>query len=251
MTERGKGHRVLKGLLIIVGVLGALYCLWFATTPWRFSVGKTLQLREDVKTFLRETENSREMNGGREIPYQELRELLEQYNEDIFLNEQADLSSSQAYSNFQIDFREYGLNSDAFAVLTIPKIDLEMPVYIGASNGNLANGAAVLSQTSVPIGGINTNSVISGHRGWNGYKYFMDVPKLEMGDSVFITNPWETLEYRVFEIKIVEPGDIKSILIRPGQDILTLLTCHPPSSGGQFRFLVFCERVDPAAESAS
>ena len=184
----------------------------------------------------------------REIPYQELWDLLVAYNEEIFIDEQSDLNSSQAYSNFQIDFREYGLKSDAFAVLTIPKIDLEMPVYIGASNGNLANGAAVLSQTSVPIGGENTNSVISGHRGWNGYKYFMDVPKLEPGDEVYITNPWETLKYRVFEIKIVDPSDIKSILIRPGRDILTLLTCHPPSSGGRYRFLVFCERADDAAE---
>ena len=56
----------------------------------------------------------------------------------------------------------------------------------------LANGAAVLGQTSVPIGGVNTNSVIAGHRGWNGYPYFLNLDELQIGDLVFFGNTYSS-----------------------------------------------------------
>ena len=44
-------------------------------------------------------------------------------------------------------------------------------------------------------------------------------------------------------IRIVYPDDIDAILIQPGKDMITLMTCHPPNTGGRFRYLVYCERV--------
>ena len=90
----------------------------------------------------------------------------------------------------------------------------------------------------------NTNAVIAGHRGRNGYKYFQDIEALEVGDEVYITTLWDTLTYSVTEIKIIEPGDIDSIKIQQGRDLVTLLTCHPYASGGKYRYLVFCERTE-------
>jgi len=63
------------------------------------------------------------------------------------------------------------------------------------------------------------------------------------GDEVTITNIWGTLRYQVTETQIIAPNDVNAILIRPGRDMITLLTCHPPNTGGRFRYLVFCERV--------
>ena len=45
------------------------------------------------------------------------------------------------------------------------------------------------------------------------------------------------------EIKIIEPNAVNDILIQEGRELLTLMTCHPPNSGGRFRYLVICERV--------
>lgn len=59
-----------------------------------------------------------------------------------------------------------------------------------------------------------------------------------------ITNLWETLTYTVSEIRVIEPSDIASVLIQPGRDLMTLLTCHPYGSGGRYRYLVFCERTN-------
>ena len=177
-------------------------------------------------------------------PYKELYDAITEYNDYIFEEGQNGLTSRTSYQLQLFDLTQYGLPDQTFGVIYIPKMDVELPLYLGASDENMANGAAVLSQTSVPIGGVNTNAVIAGHRGWNGYKYFQDIELLDKDDIVYITTFWETLVYKVSEIKVVTPDDIGSIHIQPGRDMITLLTCHPYASGGKYRYLVFCDRED-------
>ena len=117
-------------------------------------------------------------------------------------------------------------------------------IYLGATELHMAAGAAHLSQTSLPIGGMDTNCVIAGHRGYNGARYFRNLDKLHVGDLVTVTNLWETLRYRVCEIRIIDPSDVDEILIQPGRELLTLLTCHPYASGGRQRYVVYCERSE-------
>jgi sortase A len=107
----------------------------------------------------------------------------------------------------------------------------------------MAKGAAHLSQTSLPVGGMNTNCVIAGHRGYSGAAFFRYVPELKPGDEVIISNLWETMTYVVTETKIIMPNEVDQILIQEGRDMITLLTCHPYASGGKQRYLVFCDRV--------
>lgn len=175
-------------------------------------------------------------------PYAELYEAMTAYNEKIYAERQQGLSDPQAYEEAGVDLSAYGLEDGVAAVLSIPAIELEMPVYLGASYDNMAAGAAVLGQTSLPIGGENTNCVIAGHRGWNGAAYFLNIDKLTEGDNVQLINPWETMNYTVTEIRIIEPTDIAQILIQDGRELLTLMSCHPYASGGKYRYLVICER---------
>ena len=107
----------------------------------------------------------------------------------------------------------------------------------------LAAGAAVLGNTSAPIGGDNTNCVIAGHRGWKGADYFRHIDRLAVGDSVTLTNLWETLTYTVADIQIIQPHEVDKIKIQQGRDLLTLLTCHPYASGGRQRYVVYCEKL--------
>lgn len=174
--------------------------------------------------------------------YGALWEAMCDYNERIFEEKQSGLSDSSAYQKSSFRLADYGLEDETFGVISIPKLGLEMPLYLGASQENMAEGAAVLSQTSIPIGGENTNAVIAGHRGWGGAAYFRYVPDLAVGDQVIIQNVWETLTYEVVETKIIEPHEFEEILIHPGEDMVTLLTCHPYASGGKQRYLVYCER---------
>lgn len=175
-------------------------------------------------------------------PYAELYEAMAAYNEKIYVEKQQGLSDPQAYEEAGVDLSAYGFEDGVAAVLSVPAIELEMPVYLGASYDNMAAGAAVLGQTSLPIGGENTNCVIAGHRGWNGAAYFLNIDKLQEGDEVQLINLWETMNYTVTEIRIIEPTDIKQVLIQEGRELLTLMSCHPYASGGRYRYLVFCER---------
>ena len=152
---------------------------------------------------------------------------MEAYNESIFADKQDGLCDPWSYQAPVFDLAEYGIEDGIVGILSIPKMDLELPIYLGATAEHLAGGAAQLSQTSMPIGGENTNCVLAGHRGWYGALFFRHIELLEIGDEIMITNLWETLNYTVSEIKVIEPNEIDEILIQPGHDLVTLLTCHP------------------------
>lgn len=179
-----------------------------------------------------------------EILYPDLWADMTAYNETIFTEGQSGLSCEYDYQNPSFTLMDYGLEDEVFGVITIPAMDLEMPIFLGAMDKHMAEGAAHMSQTSLPIGGENTNCVIAGHRGYGGASYFRYIEKLQIGDTVSITNLWETLEYRVVQIKIIYPYQVEEILIQEGRELLTLLTCHPYASGGKQRYLVICERVN-------
>lgn len=179
-----------------------------------------------------------------EKQYPDLWTDMTAYNESIFAEGQSGLSCEYDYQQPSFSLESYGLDNEMFGVITIPAMELEMPVFLGATNQHMAEGAAHMSQTSLPIGGENTNCVIAGHRGYGGASYFRYIDKLQIGDAVAITNLWETLEYRVAEIKIIYPYEVDEILIQEGRELLTLLTCHPYASGGKQRYLVICERVN-------
>ena len=149
-------------------------------------------------------------------PYQELLEMLEAYNRELYEDDQSKLSSLAATEQPGVPFSVSGQAGDVFGVLSIPKLELEMPLYLGATDKHMADGAAQLGQTSIPIGGKNTNAVIAGHRGYNGAPYFRYVPELQIGDCVDITNLWCTLHYKVVETKIIQPNEIDAIKIQPG-----------------------------------
>ena len=183
--------------------------------------------------------------------YPELWADMVRYNETIYTQGQAGLSCAYDYQKPSFRLTDYSLTDEVFGVISIPAMELEMPIFLGATEQHMADGAAHLSQTSLPIGGDNTNCVIAGHRGYNGASYFRYIDKLKVGDLVSVTNLWERLTYRVCEIKIIDPHDVTEILIQPGRELLTLLTCHPYASGGRQRYVVYCERVEsPEAQKS-
>ena len=127
------------------------------------------------------------------------------------------MSCEYAYEKPSFNLKDYGLEDEIFGVISIPELELEMPIYLGATYQHLADGAAHLSQTSIPVGGENTNSVIAGHRGWGGASYFRYITNLEVGDEVIITNLWDTTIYEVkcvcgnviaFDEETLEEGSI-------------------------------------------
>lgn len=172
----------------------------------------------------------------------DLYEEMSLYNQTLYENKQKDLTDPFSYESASFDLTEYGLSDNIIGYLTIPSMDVELPVYLGANEENLAKGAVHLGQTSLPIGGINTNVVLAAHRGYQGIPMFRDIQKLKIGDFVAITTPWDTLIYQVCKTEIILPDEINKILIQPGADMLTLFTCHPYRQNSH-RYVVYCERT--------
>ena len=224
-----KTSLLLAALLAVAGVCVML---------WPVFTGHKLQADTDaaVQSFLEERKP--------EQRYPELLADLQDYNRQLYAERQCNLTNLEACEAPAADLTAYGIEDEIIGVLEIPAMELTMPVYLGASDAHLAASAAVLGNTSAPIGGDSTNCVIAGHRGWKGADYFRHIDRLQVGDTVKLTNLWETLTYTVADIQIIQPHEVDKIKIQSDRDLLTLLTCHPYASGGRQRYVVYCERTE-------
>ena len=225
-----KTSLVLAALLAMAGICVML---------WPVFTGHRLQADTDaaVQEFLNERNEP-------EQQYPELLAALQKYNRQLYTEKQCNLVDLEACEEPAADLPAYGIADEIIGVLEIPAMKLTMPVCLGASDDHLATGASVLGNTSAPIGGDNTNCVIAGHRGWRGADYFRHIDRLQVGDTVKLTNLWETLTYTVSDIQIIQPHETEKIKIQQGRDLLTLLTCHPYASGGRQRYVVYCKRTE-------
>lgn len=231
---------VISLLAVLLFALGVTVCAY----PYMQGHERDKALQHEVDTFLLRLETTPEEPAETLVrEHEDLWNRMEEYNKSLWENKQSGLSDPWAYQQPSFQLGDFGFDQEVFGVLSIPKLGLEMPIYLGATEENMAKGAAHLSQTSLPIGGENTNCVIAGHRGWGASPYFRYITNLESGDEVNITNLWETLHYRVTGADIIQPNDVEKIKIQEGRDMLTLLTCHPYASGGKYRYLVYCDRV--------
>lgn len=112
-------------------------------------------------------------------------------------------------------------------VITIPSIDVELPIYAGTNEEILQKGAGHLEGTSLPIGGESTHTVITAHSGLPTARLFTDLEKVKMGEKFYIENIAGTMAYQVDHIDVIDPSDFQQLLVVPGKDYATLLTCTP------------------------
>ena len=118
-------------------------------------------------------------------------------------------------------------DSDMIGYLKIDRIGVELPIYHGTSDAVLSRGVGHLEGSSLPVGGENTHSVMSAHRGLPSAKLFTDLDRMEMGDTFQIMVLDQVLTYQVDVIKIIEPTDVSDLQIIEGGDYCTLFTCTP------------------------
>jgi len=162
-----------------------------------------------------------------EKDYSDLLEAAREYNERLlnkanrfYLNENEE-ELAEYYS--MLDFTGRGI----IGTLEIEVIKVILPVYLGTQEGVLQVGIGHLEGSSLPIGGIGTHSVISGHRGLPSSTLLTNADRLAVGDVFVLKILNETLVYEIDQRKIVEPGDFNDLGIDPEMDYCTLLTCTP------------------------
>ncbi len=129
------------------------------------------------------------------------------------------------------------------AILRIPRIKLEVPVYDGTTDAVLDLAAGRIEYTALP--GTPGNVGIAAHR--DGF--FRVLKDLKEGDALVLDTPVATEQYRVEWIRITTPDDVSVIDPTPGP-VVTLVGCYPFYHVGAApqRFIV---RAVPAAGSPS
>ena len=174
--------------------------------------------------------------------FDKLYQELQNRNQELYENKQENLVDPFSYEQPTIDLSEYGISDNIIGYIRIPKMNVELPILLGANSVNMKKGAVHLTETSYPIGGANTNSVIAAHRGYGKAVLFRNIDKLVVGDKIYIQNFKEELSYEVYDIKLVDPDDTSELLILEGEDIITLITCHPYRVNTQ-RYIVKAKRI--------
>jgi sortase A len=162
----------------------------------------------------------------------------EEFNENLYENNTFDVSlTEEAVSTINI------VDNEALAYIIIPKINLKLPIYEGASEEVLSLGIGHLANTSLPIGGNSTHSVLVGHTGLSNAIMFDNLDKLEIGDKFYIKVLDQTLEYEVSNVNVVLPEETESLIIQENKDLITLVTCTPKHINSH-RLLVTGSRVE-------
>ena len=136
---------------------------------------------------------------------------------------------------------------ESLGYITIPKIDVNLPIYNGTSQDVLSKGVSHMEQSSYPLGGESTHCVLTGHRGLPSAVLFTDLDKLEIGDEFYLHVLDEILAYKVDQIKVVEPNESGDLEIIDGKDYCTLVTCTPYAINSH-RLLVRGERTEYKGE---
>ncbi len=138
--------------------------------------------------------------------------------------------------------------SGVMGYITIPIIQVELPIYHGTDVAVLNVAAGHLQGSTFPIGGENTHAVISAHRGLPTSRLFTDLDKLVVGDTFTITILNEVYTYEVEEILIIEPQQVEKLAIIPNGDYVTLMTCTPYGVNTH-RLLLRSKRIDTVYQS--
>jgi len=106
------------------------------------------------------------------------------------------------------------------ALLRIPQLTLDVPVYGDTSDLNLDRGAGHIPGTAQIAQAGNTG--IAAHR--DGF--FRKLKDVELGMDIYIEHGGKTLKYHITEISIVTPQE-SAVLAPTERPSVTLVTCYP------------------------
>lgn len=189
-----------------------------------------------------------EVKQAAEKPNSEIEALFKQADEynsslinTVILTDPFD---EEAYEKIGAHYKEtFDVNGKGLiGYIEIPKINVYLPIYHGVSTEVLSRGAGHLDNTSFPVGGKSTHSVISAHSAYPTETFFDYLTDMQEGDEFYIHVLDRVLEYEVDQIKVVLPNDTSNLYVIHGEDLVTLLTCTPYSVNTH-RLLVRGKRV--------
>lgn len=229
-TKKSKKKRI-RAILYIAGLLLCAY-------PLVASVMDQNYQQSVIQTY------QGEMNQTSDAEVQEAKKEAERYNEMLWQangiivgNMEQGILGEESYQE-QLNLSGTGM----MGTISIPKINVNLPIYHGVEEEVLVNGVGHLPESSLPVGGENTHCILTGHRGLPNAKLFTRLDEMETGDLFFLTVCGEKLAYQVSEIDIIHPEDVEGLGIQAEKDLVSLITCTPYGLNTK-RLVVTGERI--------
>ncbi len=224
-----------------------------------FLVGAVVLLAPTAANWFSQVEQAQEItrlaDGVEDLGARTLAQALEQartYNATLVggavvaADEHIPTSSEVIGDEARLDYAQL-LRADAdglMARIKIPVIGVDLPVYHGTSEATLEEGVGHLEGTALPVGGVGTRAVLTGHRGLATSELFTNLDRVQLGDTITVEVFGEVLSYRVVTTEVVEPSDSRALYPDANRDLLTLVTCTPLGINSH-RILVTGERLLP------
>lgn len=211
MKHKSGISTVLFLLLLLIGLGVLLYpTICDRYTQWQLSkeIGRYNQVAE----------------AGKE-DYSALWQAAEDYNRTLAEKEAQFMLSEEERELISTLLNPLG--NGMIGYITIPKINVNLPVYQGTEEQELQSGAGWWPGSSLPTGGAGTHCIITAHTGLVKAKMFTDVDQLEIGDTFTLSVLDRELTYMVDQVLITTPDDMTELYIRDGKDYVTLYTCYP------------------------
>lgn len=222
----GKGNSILPTILMITAfVIGLLVFSYPFFSNW-YARNVQTHVTDEYQEMINKKANEDKLDG--------LKKTMSDYNKrlqggissviaDPFSDEQPE-EEENPNNAYSVVSKELG---DIVAVIKIPIIDVNLPIYNNTTDLQLQEGAGLLRGTSMLTGGKGSHSVITGHRGLPSAKLFTDLPNLKMGDQFYVEILDEVHAYQVDKITVIEPSDTSALVADPNEDYVTLMTCTP------------------------
>ena len=193
-----------------------------------------------VKEYSTASSNGSE-NGRESIDLAATKEWFSEYNKKVASGELSISSDPFYFNDENSSFSTQGIEDGLIGYIEIPKMDCNLPIYLGATQINMLKGATIVSGSSVPMDDQTSNCVIAAHRSYDAALMFRYIEKLVPGDEVRVTMLWGEYSFIVCNTKIIDPNDIAAVGVQQGKDLVTLMTCHPYGQNTS-RYIVICER---------
>ncbi|MFQ9850825.1 MAG: class C sortase [Coprococcus phoceensis] len=233
-VKRKRNKSKKKRIRTILFIAGLLLCAY----PLVASVMDQNYQQNVIKTY------QDEMNQATDAKVQEAKKEAIRYNEMLWQangiivgNMEQGILGEESYQE-QLNLSGTGM----MGTISIPKINVNLPIYHGVEEEVLVNGVGHLPESSLPVGGENTHCILTGHRGLPNAKLFTRLDEMETGDLFFLTVCGEKLAYQVSEIDIIHPEDVEGLGIQAEKDLVSLITCTPYGLNTK-RLVVTGERI--------
>lgn len=235
--KSNKKNNIIFGIIFIIGLLILIY-------PMISEIYYSIDQNDTITKYEKDVQS---------MPKENIEEQLRQayaFNEKLFGGSSAKVftdpfsdESISAIKEYSTDtYPELFKSKKVIGYIKIPAINQKLAIKNGVGEDVLQECAGYLPNTSLPVGGINTHTVITAHRGLPRFKLFREIDKLKKGDKFYLYVLDQKLAYEVEQTKIVLPSDTKELSIIEGHDYATLLSCHPYTINSH-RILVRGKRV--------